>query len=607
VSGTLGYTVTNLGAGTTLTGSGGNDTLIAGNSGDTLIGGGGDDRLTGGIGVDRFIVDQGTDAITNLSGTDVLRVDVGATANATVTAPWTADIYTINKGTANLTTSGSAVNLAAADVSGTLGYTVTNLGAGTTLTGSGGNDTLIAGNNGDTLIGGGGDDRLTGGIGVDRFIVDQGTDAITNLSGTDVLRVNAGATANATVTAPWTADIYTINKGTANLTTSGSAVNLAAADVFETLGYTVTNLGAGTTLTGSGGNDTLIAGDSGDTLIGGLGNDALYGGMGNDVLFGDNGFVSLDQQGNWQRSSSLSPTQGGNDILFGGKGNDVLIGGAGSDLLGGNMSEDILFGDTASVTFKSGLVESAVRMGNGKSDLIAYTQSSLFSSDFDAKGALAKSGVLLSQRAYPLMSDPASSSDFLILSDPQSDRSSTYLTASSGSASTQPEDNQDRATTADSLESSGTMSEQLPAPNDDQVLENEVPPENEAPPENETPPERDLSDDTAETRKLGSAKAKTDTNGSQVIIAMDEHRTPVLASGLIAMVAAGTISLKVPLATADRTKHGSKRKAMLHRPVAMHKTMKSVADLTARDWLHSGIKASANNTQKINWQGEVRD
>jgi hypothetical protein len=46
---------------------------------------------------------------------------------------------------------------------------------------------------------------------------------------------------------------------------------------------------------------------------------------------------------------------------------------------------------------------------------------------------------------------------------------------------------------------------------------------------------------------------------------------------------------------------------MLHRPVAMHKTMKSAADLSARDWLHSGIKASTNNAQKINWQGEVRD
>jgi hypothetical protein len=397
------------------------------------------------------------------------------------------------------------------------------------------------------------------------------------------------------VTAPWTADINTVNKGTANLTTSGSAVNLAAADVFGTLGYTVTNLGAGTTLTGSGGNDTLIAGNNGDILIGGLGNDTLYGGMGNDVLFGDHGFVSLDQQGNWQRVSSLALTQGGNDILFGGSGNDILIGGAGPDLLGGNLSEDMLFGDTASVTFENGLVESVVRFGSGKYDIMAYIQSSLFNSSFDAKAALEKSEALLSQRAYPLMSDPASSGDFLILSELQGERSLTHHAASSGSVTTQPEDNQDRATKADSLESSDTQSEQPPASNDDQV------------PENKVSPERDLSDDPVETRKLESAKLNTDTNGTQTIVVLDEHRKPVLADGLIAIAAAGTIGFKVPLATTNRTKHGSERKAMLHRPVAKHKTMKSAANLSAQDWLHSGIKASTTNAQKINWQGEVHD
>jgi Ca2+-binding RTX toxin-like protein len=358
-------------------------------------------------------------------------------------------------------------------------------------------------------------------------------------------------------------------------------------------------------LYGGDGNDTLQGGSGDDILIGGGGNDTLYGGMGDDVLFGDNGFVSLDQQGNWQRVSSLALTEGGNDILSGGSGKDILIGGTGSDSLDGNLSEDILFGDTASVTFQNGLVESVVRYGSGKSDLIAYVQSSLSDSGFNAKGALAKTEA----RAYPLMSDPASAGDFLILSALQSDRSLTHHAASGGShatsagsqatscesASIQPKDNQDRADKADSLESSDTLSEQLPVPNDDQV------------PENEVSPECDLPEGSAETRKLESAKLKIDTNGSQAIVAMDEHRNPVLAGGLIAMAAAGTISFKVPLATTNRTKHGSERKAMLHRPVAMHKTMKSAADLSARDWLHSGIKASTNNAQKINWQGEVRD
>ena len=296
----------------TLTGLAGNDFLFGDDGNDILDGGLGNDTLTGGAGIDAFIVSSGIDTILDLGfgGADNLQVAAGATANATVTAAWTATSSTSNSGTANITTNGLVVNLAAV-TGGANGYSVTNIGAAATLTGSGlndiliggvGNDTLSGGLGNDTLSGGLGNDTLTGGAGIDTFIVSSGIDTITDLGfgGADNLQVAAGATANATVTAAWTATSSTSNSGTANITTNGLVVNLAAVTGGAN-GYSVTNIGAAATLTGSGLNDILIGGVGNDTLSGGLGNDTLSGGLGNDTLDG-------------------------------GLGNDTLTGGAGSDI-----------------------------------------------------------------------------------------------------------------------------------------------------------------------------------------------------------------------------------------------------------------------------------
>ena len=171
-----------------------------------------------------------------------------------------------------------------------------------TLTGLAGNDFLFGDDGNDILDGGLGNDTLTGGAGIDTFIVSSGIDTITDLGfgGADNLQVAAGASANATVTVAWTATSSTSNSGTANITTNGLVVNLAAVTGGAN-GYSVTNIGAAATLTGSGLNDILIGGVGNDTLSGGLGNDTLSGGLGNDTLDG-------------------------------GLGNDTLTGGAGSDI-----------------------------------------------------------------------------------------------------------------------------------------------------------------------------------------------------------------------------------------------------------------------------------
>ncbi len=200
-------------------------------------------------------------------------VSLGATANATVVAAFTASVATSNAGTANLTTNGFNVNLAAA--TGANGFTVTNIGTAAALTGSAKADILIGGIGDDTLTGGAGNDTLTGGAGNDTFNVDSGIDTITDFgNGADNLVASAGATAIATLAAAFTATAALSNAGTVNFSTDGFNIDLTSASGPN--GYVITNTGStNLTLVGSGFNDTFNSGLGTDTLTGGLGNDTF--------------------------------------------------------------------------------------------------------------------------------------------------------------------------------------------------------------------------------------------------------------------------------------------------------------------------------------------
>jgi Ca2+-binding RTX toxin-like protein len=159
------------------------------------------------------------------------------------------------------------------------------------IDGGAGTDQLEGGLGNDTLIGGLANDTLTGGLGLDRFVVDAGTDTVTDLGldGADVLMVSAGATANATLAAAWTAAAASSNDGTASLTAAGFGANLVFAGGGN--GWFVTNAAStrGVTLTGSNGNDSLTGGGGADILTGGLGDDRLIGGLGVDRFIVDAG------------------------------------------------------------------------------------------------------------------------------------------------------------------------------------------------------------------------------------------------------------------------------------------------------------------------------
>jgi Ca2+-binding RTX toxin-like protein len=217
---------------------------------------------------------------------------------------------------------GSVKDLAGNSYTGVTDYNFTTVGS--VVNGTSGNDSLLgtagvdslfglAGK--DTLNGGLGNDNLTGGLGADTFVAGAGIDTITDLgNGADTLNVSTGATANAALYAAWTASAATSNRGLANISTNGLAVNLAAVNT-GTAGFGVTNTGGATALTGSGLADTLIGGVGKDTLTGGAGNDSLDGGVGADTMLGG----------------------AGNDTLLGGLGTDFLVGGLGQDWLYGGM------------------------------------------------------------------------------------------------------------------------------------------------------------------------------------------------------------------------------------------------------------------------------
>ena len=335
----------------TVNGGAGEDILSGSFNVDTLIGGDGDDSIRGFGGADTFVVDAGRDTISDLgNGADVLTVAAGATANATVTAAWTATAATSNSGVANISTNGMAVNLAAV-TSGSAGYSITNTGSATTLTGS-----AFA----DTLKGGSGIDILVGGFGNDTYVVDSTADLITELlsGGTD------------TVISSVTQTVLAAN--VENLTLTGTAA-------INGTGNTLAN-----TLVGNAGNNTLNGGEGADRMLGGAGNDLYVVDNTSDRVYETTTTSSgVDAGGIDTVQSSVSLTLGqfvenltltgtaaikgtgnslnntlvgnaGNNTLNGGEGADTLMGGLGTDILIGGAGADRLYGglDTVEDIFK---------------------------------------------------------------------------------------------------------------------------------------------------------------------------------------------------------------------------------------------------------------
>lgn len=196
-------------------------------------------------------------------------------------------------------------------------------GGNDTLTGGAGSDQIVVNGSGNVKVSGGlgddliyvlasGNDALSGGTGNDLFYVGGASTAtISDLGlGGDTLKVTAGSTVTATVTADWAAGSQSFNNGLATLKSAGHVVDVSLAGGSN--GWSITNSSAtGTSLTGSANNDTITGGAGNDIIIAGAGNDLITGGKGNDSI----------------------SAGAGNDTIIGFDGADTVDGGAGSNTL----------------------------------------------------------------------------------------------------------------------------------------------------------------------------------------------------------------------------------------------------------------------------------
>ncbi len=192
------------------------------------------------------------------------------------------------------------------------------------------------------VFGGAGTDTLTGGAGNDILVGDRGRiDFVANPSA-----VSFDDEGNVTI--PASAGVEAIRGG-------GGVGDDSIGPVPDN--FVVESVSQGVdgsdTLIGSGGSDILIGGGASDTLYGDqLPGDQLVGPVGNNVELGDSGAV-LAAAGIPIDVTSMFPSLGASDTLYGGAGNDVIIGGAGGDTITGSSGDDVLIGDNGSVALNN--------------------------------------------------------------------------------------------------------------------------------------------------------------------------------------------------------------------------------------------------------------
>jgi Ca2+-binding RTX toxin-like protein len=295
--------------GVVVQGDAGNDNITGGTGNDSLTGGAGNDNLTGGLGVDSFQVDAGTDAVTDLGngGNDEIDVAAGATANATVTAAYTAQANSSNANIINATASATLANNTLISFAGLTGNGVSLTGnaLGLRLIGSAQSDTITAVAGANSITGGGGADSLQGGTGNNSFyfntndvvagetVTFNGNDTFAVASTTVFDSINAGALLTGL-------DRILINTGGVNaefLSSQLSGLNLLVesdasgqaliVDASSNAGVAINLGGAAMTdvvgsITGGTGNDTITGTNANDTITGAAGADVLTGGIGND-------------------------------------------------------------------------------------------------------------------------------------------------------------------------------------------------------------------------------------------------------------------------------------------------------------------------------------
>ena len=238
-----------------------------------------------------------------------------------------------------------------------------------TMFGGSGNDELSAGNGNNTLHGDAGNDIIRGGNDVDTAHGGDGDDTIDTYDGNDVV---TGGNGNDRITTGKGDDLIDGGDGDDEIYAGAGADTVIggpgrdfvdAGEDDDTVFGDLGQVAGGTRSTLSptvGARDVIFGRGGNDVIFGGAANDDIYGEAGDDVLLGDFGTVSATL-------IASAGTQGGVDLLVGSSGNDVLIGGADGDTLRGDDGNDVLLGDFGRVT--ATVVESTDTASGGNDQL----------------------------------------------------------------------------------------------------------------------------------------------------------------------------------------------------------------------------------------------
>jgi Ca2+-binding RTX toxin-like protein len=368
-------------------GGAGNDVLWGDAGNDTLRGGGGDDELHGGDGDDSLLAgrtgnatlygDAGNDCLTGGGGNDRL---FGGAGNDTLDGGWGNDFLAGGAGNDRFYGHSGRWGITVLDYSADPAGVTVDLGAGTatdgfgdadTFSGAGGvlgtpfDDHLTGTPGADWLAGGAGNNLLEGGLGNDTYaILPGGANSVTDTGGTDTLDFS-GATAGVNV-----------------------SLNVAAPQVIDLPGHTLTLTGDFENLIGSPFDDLLTGNNAANTFTGGAGDDTFVGLGGKDTFIGGDGNDSVDHSAApagvnvnlwrgwgtdgyagrvWDRYYGVERLVGSpfDDTIYGGAGDDTLLGGAGNDTIRDWRGNNTLLGGLGNDTLTGGAGDDTLDGGDG--------------------------------------------------------------------------------------------------------------------------------------------------------------------------------------------------------------------------------------------------
>lgn len=440
--------------GDTIVGGTAIDTIVGGTGNDTITGGGSADNMTGNAGNDIFIIGAAADhatgeVITAGAGSDTIRFTSTTTSETLILLAGVTDTDNLINVTisdaAGATTGTTALNVTAANLTGTLAVNLTGNDGANTLTGTANTDTITGNGGNDVIVATAGNDTVTGGAGSDKFqftaalieansgttaTYDGGgdtntlevTEATTGLVDADLrgftsvqtLQLTGASTAVLGTNAN-TAGIVTVVTGNAatSLTTTVAnaiAVNATALEDNATLtlagddvNYTVTGLqgnlsvndahtgNVAVTLAAVAGGTTVAFGTN-TTGTHSVNADALNDGQILTLTGSDIASVSLVDgdlsAATYAGALTVTATTGTN-VITTGTGADIITGGAGADTITGGAGDDSI-NLTESTSSADTVVFAATAVANGTDTVTGFTAGTdlLNVSAFETVGAL---------------------------------------------------------------------------------------------------------------------------------------------------------------------------------------------------------------------------